>query len=45
MTVAPKKQWIPPQITVLGDVETITQKNKVLGVSDGFTFNGVPISG
>jgi hypothetical protein len=41
-----KKEWTQPELTVLGNVETLTLvKNKVLGTSDGFVFNGVPISG
>jgi hypothetical protein len=42
-----KKEWTQPQLTVLGDVETLTlaTKNKSFGVSDGFLFNNQPISG
>jgi hypothetical protein len=41
-----KKVWIQPELTVLGNVETLTLvKNKQFGTSDGFVFNGVPISG
>jgi hypothetical protein len=46
MTDQTKKQWNQPQLTVLGDVESLTLlKTKVIGSSDGFVFNGVPISG
>lgn len=47
MTNETKKQaWTEPELTVFGSVETLTlQKNKSLGVSDGFTFNGLAISG
>jgi len=40
-----KKEWTQPELTVLGNVETLTLKNKTMGATDGFTFNGVPISG
>ncbi len=42
-----KKQWSQPQLTVLGDVETLTLtlKDKKFGSSDGFTFQSNPISG
>jgi hypothetical protein len=41
-----QKTWETPSLTVYGDVVTLTlAKDKHLGVSDGFTFNGVPISG
>jgi hypothetical protein len=40
-----KREWTQPELTVLGNVETLTLKNKVLGTTDGFVFNGVPISG
>ncbi len=38
--------WETPSLTVYGDVTELTlQKDKHSGISDGFTFNGVPISG
>lgn len=38
--------WTTPALTVYGDVTELTlAKEKHRGVSDGFTFNGVPISG
>jgi hypothetical protein len=41
-----KKEWTQPELTVLGNVETLTLvKSKQFGTSDGFVFNGVPISG
>lgn len=42
-----KKQWTKPQLTVLGDVETLTLtlKDKKFGATDGFTFQSNPISG
>jgi hypothetical protein len=42
-----KKTWTAPALSVFGSVETLTlqPKNKRQGVSDGFTFNGLPISG
>jgi hypothetical protein len=46
-TEAQNKTWSNPELTVYGSVETLTlqAKNKRQGVSDGFTFNGLPISG
>jgi len=41
-----KKTWSVPNLTVFGSVEKLTLlKDKHLGPTDGFTFNGVPISG
>jgi hypothetical protein len=41
-----QKTWETPSLTVYGDVATLTlAKDKHLGATDGFTFNGVPISG
>jgi hypothetical protein len=41
-----QKTWETPSLTVYGDVAALTQlKDKHYGVTDGFTFNGVPISG
>jgi hypothetical protein len=41
-----QKTWETPSLTVYGDVATLTLAvNKHIGSSDGFTFNGVPISG
>jgi hypothetical protein len=42
-----KKQWTAPELTVLGDVETLTlQKVKSFGGNDGFVLqNGQGISG
>jgi hypothetical protein len=41
-----KKQWAQPQITVLGNVESLTLlKSKQFGATDGFTFEGSTISG
>jgi hypothetical protein len=41
-----KKEWTPPELTVLGNVETLTLvKSKQFGTSDGFIFNGIAISG
>jgi hypothetical protein len=41
-----QKTWETPSLTMYGDVATLTlAKDKHMGVSDGFTFNGVPISG
>jgi hypothetical protein len=40
-----QKTWETPTLTVYGDVAELTLKNKQLGTSDGFTFNGVAISG
>jgi hypothetical protein len=35
----------PPRLDVLGAVETLTQlQDKKYGVSDGFTFMGVPVA-
>ena len=41
-----QKVWIEPSLTVYGDATELTlAKNKHNGISDGLTFNGVPISG
>jgi hypothetical protein len=40
-----QKTWETPTLTVYGDVVALTLKDKHTGTSDGFTFNGVPISG
>jgi hypothetical protein len=46
MTANQEKNWETPVLMVYGDVAELTlAKNKHTGVSDGFTFNGVPISG
>ena len=42
----PKKAWESPSLIVFGSVESLTQNctNKQLGSSDGFTFQGQPIT-
>jgi len=40
-----RQTWETPALTVYGDVAELTLKDKHTGTSDGFTFNGVPISG
>ena len=47
MNETAKKDWLQPQVTVLGDVETLTlqPKNKTLGGNDGFLFQNQAISG
>jgi len=40
-----KKQWTQPTLTVLGDVESLTLKNKNFGGNDGYTFENQSISG
>lgn len=40
-----KKTWSAPSLVVFGSVETLTLKDKHFGTNDGFTLNGVPISG
>lgn len=46
MTEETKKEWSPPRLTVLGDVETITlQKVKNFGGFDGFILQNQSISG
>jgi len=40
-----QQTWETPILVVYGDVAVLTLKNKHNGTSDGFTFNGVPISG
>jgi len=42
-----KKQWSRPQLTVLGDVETMTLQPKVknFGGNDGFILENQGISG
>ena len=37
--------WETPELTVYGDVAALTLKDKHYGNTDGFTYNGVPISG
>jgi hypothetical protein len=41
----PKKTWSTPGLVVFGSVEALTLKDKKFGTNDGFTLNGVPISG
>ena len=45
MLVNDQKTWETPTLTVYGDVVELTLKNKTSGNSDGFTYNGIPISG
>jgi hypothetical protein len=46
MTQPNKKEWSQPQLTVLGDVESLTlQKIKSFGGNDGFTLENATISG
>lgn len=46
MTNNDQKTWETPCLTVYGDVAKLTLLiNKHYGPTDGFTFNGVPISG
>jgi hypothetical protein len=41
-----KKEWNQPQLTILGDVETLTlAKSKTMGGADGFLFENNSISG
>lgn len=41
-----KKQWNQPQLSVLGDVESLTlTKAKSFGGNDGFTLESQGISG
>lgn len=40
-----QQAWETPELTVYGDVTALTLKDKRYGTSDGFTYNGVPISG
>ncbi len=43
-----KKDWNQPQLTVLGDVETLTLRDpkvKNFGGNDGFIFQNQSISG
>lgn len=41
-----QQTWETPALTVYGDVADLTLvKDKHNGTSDGFVFNGVPISG
>lgn len=41
-----QQTWETPALTVYGDIVELTLvKDKHAGVTDGFTFNGVPISG
>jgi hypothetical protein len=46
MTEPTKKEWSQPQLSVLGDVESLTlQKIKNFGGNDGFTLENATISG
>jgi hypothetical protein len=48
MTEQTRKQWIQPQLQVLGDVETltlVTGKVKNFGGADGYILENVSISG
>jgi hypothetical protein len=46
MSTIDVKTWETPVLTEYGDVAQLTlAKDKHIGLSDGFTFNGVPISG
>jgi hypothetical protein len=46
MSLNDQKAWETPTLAVYGDVAELTlAKDKHVGSSDGFTFNGVPISG
>jgi len=45
MTTSDQQNWETPVLIVYGDVTELTLKDKHNGTSDGFTFNGVPISG
>lgn len=45
MTTNDQQNWETPVLVVYGDVTELTLKDKHNGTSDGFTFNGVPISG
>lgn len=35
-----KKTWTVPTVTVYGRLEDLTQGNKLIGVSDGWFFQG-----
>ncbi|HYS18678.1 MAG TPA: hypothetical protein VET45_17280 [Candidatus Binatia bacterium] len=40
-----KKVYVTPELIVHGTVEEITaEQNKTLGLSDGFLFQGAPIT-
>lgn len=46
MQATATKTWETPSLTVYGNAADLTLvKNKHVGVSDGFTFDGTPISG
>jgi hypothetical protein len=46
MSSSDQKTWETPGLTVYGDVATLTlAKDKQHGSTDGFTTNGIPISG
>lgn len=38
MAQTKSKEWKQPELTVLGDVETLTLKTKAFGTSDGYIF-------
>lgn len=41
-----QKTWETPDLTVYGDAAELTLvKNKHRGITDGFTFDGTPVSG
>lgn len=42
-TVSQKRPYETPTLVVKGNIAELTQADKILGPSDGFTFNGQPI--
>jgi hypothetical protein len=43
-TLGVKRTYKAPELRVLGTVQELTHQDKALGVSDGFTFLGIPIT-
>jgi hypothetical protein len=43
-TSTPAAGYEAPRLLVLGSVHALTQQNKNYGASDGFTFQGAPIT-
>lgn len=43
-TLGVKRTYKSPELRVLGSVQELTQQDKMLGTTDGFTFLGIPIT-
>jgi hypothetical protein len=43
-TLGVKRSYKSPELKVLGTVQELTHQDKMLGLEDGFTFLGIPIT-